>query len=91
MSRLMNAALLVGLLAFSLASAAQKPTPDLILLNGKIFTSNAAHPYVQALAIGGDRIIAVGDSTEIIALAGPMSWRIDRLPDPRASSITWPN
>lgn len=77
MSRLMNAALLTGLLAFSLASAAQKPTPDLILLNGKIFTSNAAHPYVEALAIRGERITATGDSTKIRTLAGPHTKEID--------------
>jgi hypothetical protein len=47
------------------------------LINGKIFTSNAAHPNVQALAIRGDRIIAAGDSATIAALAGPETRRID--------------
>lgn len=75
--RLMTAALLAALLALSLASAAQEPTPDLILYNGKIFTSVAAHPYVKALAIRGDRITATGDSAKIIALAGPKTRRID--------------
>jgi predicted amidohydrolase YtcJ len=73
----MNAALWATLLAFSLASAAQEPSPDLILYNGKIFTSNAAHPYVQALAIGGERILATGDSTRIIALAGQKTTRFN--------------
>ncbi len=76
-SRLKNAAVLAALLASSLASAAQEPAPDLILYNGKIFTSNAEHPYVQALAIRGERITATGDSTKIIALAGPKTGRID--------------
>jgi hypothetical protein len=30
---------------------AQQQSPDMILLNGTIFTSDSAHPYVQALAI----------------------------------------
>ena len=32
---------------------AQRQPPDLILFNGKIFTSDSAHPYVEALAISG--------------------------------------
>ena len=55
----------------------QQPSPDLILLNGKIFTSDSAHPYVQALAIRGERIVAAGSTKEIGALAGPQTKRID--------------
>jgi predicted amidohydrolase YtcJ len=78
--RLTNTAFLPALLtAFFVASAAQEPTPDLILYNGKIFTSDAAHPYVQALAIRGDHIQATGDSAKIAALAGPKTRSIDLL------------
>jgi predicted amidohydrolase YtcJ len=55
----------------------QESAPDLVLLNGKIFTSNAAHPYVQALAIRGERISATGDSAKIRALVGPNTKLID--------------
>ncbi len=58
-------------------SAAQQQPPDLILLNGQIFTSNSAQPYVQALAISGERILATGDSAKIKALAGPHTRQID--------------
>ncbi len=61
----------------SLAAAAQQAAPDIVLLNGKIFTSDAGHPYVQALAIRGDRITATGDSAKIRALAGPHTKQID--------------
>lgn len=44
---------------------------DVVLINGKIFTSSDAHPYVEALAIRGERIIAIGTSAEIKALSGP--------------------
>lgn len=78
MFRNLNAPLLAALLsALSLASAAQEPTPDFVLYNGKIFTSNAAHPYVQALAIRGDRITATGGSAKIKSLAGPRTKEID--------------
>ncbi len=55
---------------------AQQQSLDMILLNGKIFTSDSAHPYVEALAIRGERIVAVGNSKEIGALAGPQTKRV---------------
>jgi predicted amidohydrolase YtcJ len=61
----------------SLAAKAQQPAPDLVLLNGKIFTSDAAHPYVQALAVRGERITATGNSAKIRALAGTHTRQID--------------
>jgi len=60
-----------------LSSFAQQTKPDLILFNGKIFTSVAAHPYVEALAIRGDRIVATGDTATIRAIAGPGTRQID--------------
>jgi predicted amidohydrolase YtcJ len=55
----------------------QHPTPDLILVNGKVFTSSASHPYADAVAIRGERVVAVGSSKEIAALAGKDTRRID--------------
>jgi hypothetical protein len=48
---------------------AATPSPDTILFNGKIFTSDGKQ-FVEALAIQGDRIEAVGDSKQIHKLAG---------------------
>jgi len=70
----------IAILSLALSHAAaesQQAAPDLVLLNGKIFTSDAAHPYVQALAIRGERIVATGDSAKIRALAGPNTKQID--------------
>jgi hypothetical protein len=50
---------------FPALAAAQTVAPDLILYNGKVFTSTAAHPYVQAIAIHGERIVATSDSAKI--------------------------
>jgi predicted amidohydrolase YtcJ len=58
-------------------AAGQESTPDLVLINGKIFTSNAANPFVQALAIRGERIMATGDSAKIKPLAGTKTRVID--------------
>src|SRR5689334_25095590 len=60
--------------AFAVARTA---APDLILVNGKIFTSDAEHPYVQALAIRGERILATGTTARIEALADRHTRRID--------------
>jgi predicted amidohydrolase YtcJ len=62
------AVLLANTLGWTDLVLAKTPPPDLVLFNGKIFTSEADHPYVQALAVRGDRIIAVGDSNSIKAL-----------------------
>ena len=79
---MMSASFKIGIAVFSLAvssiaTKSQQAAPDLVLLNGKIFTSDAAHPYVQALAIRGERITATGDSAKIRALVGPHTKEID--------------
>ena len=58
-------------------SACASPAPDMILFNGKIFTVNTAQPWAQALAIRGERIIAVGDNAAITGQAGPSTRRLD--------------
>ena len=58
-------------LAAALAACARGGGPDQILLNGKVFTADPAHPWAAAIAIRGDRIVAVGPSDSIRALAGP--------------------
>ena len=71
---------LVAALAFFFVQwpcVAQQPSPDLILLNGKIFTSNSARPYVEALAIRGELIVAAGSTKEVSALSGPQTKRVD--------------
>ncbi|HET9155093.1 MAG TPA: amidohydrolase family protein, partial [Myxococcaceae bacterium] len=48
-----------------------------VLTNGKIFTSRASKPWVQALAIRGERIVGAGTTEEIRHLAGPGARTID--------------
>src|SRR5947207_4011744 len=55
----------------------QPPSPDLVLVNGRVFTGDGARPYVEALAIRGDRIVAADTSTHVESLAGPKPTRID--------------
>jgi predicted amidohydrolase YtcJ len=50
---------------------------DLILTHGKIWTENPKQPEVEAIAIVGNRIVALGDSAAMSALAGPHTTVID--------------
>ena len=50
---------------------------DVVLTNGKVVTVDDALPEAQAIAIRGDRIIAVGTNEEITALVGELTSTID--------------
>ncbi len=51
--------------------------PDLVLTNGRFWTGDATAPEAQAIAIAGERILAVGPAERIAALAGPTARRVD--------------
>jgi predicted amidohydrolase YtcJ len=56
---------------------AQQAPPDTVLTNGKIITVDDQFSIAQAVAIRGDRIVAVGTNADINRLAGPGTRRID--------------
>lgn len=56
---------------------AQAPAADLVLTNGRIITVNAADSIVQAVAIAGGRIVAVGTNDEMRSRIGPATRVID--------------
>lgn len=51
--------------------------PDLVLLNGRVYTVEPERPWAEAVAIAGDRILAVGTTAQIRALAGRTTRVID--------------
>jgi len=59
------------------AVGAQQPPPDLILSNGKVITVDEKFSIAQAVAVRGDRIVAVGTNEDVLRLAGPGTRRID--------------
>ena len=61
----------------AIAGCAGGTAPDLVITNAKIFTANAAQPWAEALAIRGERVVAVGDTATIAALAGSATRRLD--------------
>lgn len=51
--------------------------PDLLIVNAAVRTLDPAQPQAEALAVFGNRIVAVGRSAELRALAGPNTRVID--------------
>jgi predicted amidohydrolase YtcJ len=56
---------------------AQQPAADLIFTNGKIITVDEKFTIAQAVAVKGDRIVAVGTNQQIGQMAGPNTRRVD--------------
>jgi predicted amidohydrolase YtcJ len=71
--------IVVGIVGAISAISAQQSSrqADLVLTNGKIVTVDERFTIAQAVAIAGDRILAVGTNDEINRLAGPGARRID--------------
>ena len=66
------------LLALGLLGSEQTVEPaTMVLRNGKIVTVDAAMPEAQAIAVRGDRIIAVGTNDAIQRYVGPATQVID--------------
>jgi hypothetical protein len=74
--RLLCAIVLTGI-SFSQSKPETKPTADLIVTNAKVWTGDPALPAAEAVAIIGDRIVAVSSSREIDKLRGPDTRIID--------------
>jgi predicted amidohydrolase YtcJ len=55
----------------------QQAAVDTVLTNGKIITVDDRFSIAQAVAIRGDRFVAVGSNQDIARLAGPNTRRID--------------
>lgn len=62
---------------FCLTSLAQFARADLILLNGKVFTSDVNQPKAEAIAIQGEHILGVGSNDEVKKLADKNTRLID--------------
>ena len=72
--------LTLGIPARTIAQNAQDEklrTADTILIHGKVYTGNTTQPWAQAVAIRGEKIVAVGDDAKIEKLHGPTTKIID--------------
>ncbi len=80
--RVRRLALFVALLLVAAASDARQPlprppAPDTILYNGYVLLVDSTFSEMQAIAIVGDRVMAVGNSEQMRSLAGPQTRVID--------------
>jgi predicted amidohydrolase YtcJ len=57
--------------------AQSRPAADLIITNAKIWTVDKSLPMAQAVAVLGDRIVAVGSSVEVDAWRGANTHVVD--------------
>ena len=66
-------------LAWFLAAplAAQAPPADLVFLNGTVYTVDPDRPRAGAVAVFGDRIVAVGTNSEIRSRIGRSTRIVD--------------
>lgn len=65
------------LLGSLLTSAHAQLAPDTIYVNGTVITMNPANPQAEAVAVLGERIVAVGSNRDIRALAGRQTHVMD--------------
>lgn len=50
---------------------------DLVLYNARVYTMDAAHPHAQAVAVAGNRFLAVGDDDHLRPLLRPGGQAVD--------------
>src|SRR5574337_2214007 len=61
----------------SSARADENSLPARIFYNGKVFTAEPEHPYAEAVAIQGGKIVAVGTLLEVAKSVPAGTERID--------------
>lgn len=58
-------------------AAGQKDSPETIFFNAKVFTGEPQNPYAEAVAIRGEKIVAVGNLSEVTKTVGAKAERVN--------------
>ena len=61
----------LALLVLFSASPLAADTATLVLTGGRVWTGDPARPWAEAVALAGDRLLAVGSAAEVAPLRGP--------------------
>src|SRR5262249_36331975 len=77
MKRALSHVAAASLVAAMLATPGVAQPADTALVNGKVLTLDAGATVAEALAVRDDKIVAVGRSADIRALAGPATRLVD--------------
>lgn len=56
---------------------AASDSATLVILHARVWTGNPKQPWAEAVAVRGDRLVAVGSSSELARLAGTGTRVID--------------
>jgi predicted amidohydrolase YtcJ len=68
---------LISLASAVLIFAQPQRAAETVIIHGKVFTLDAQHPWAQAVAMTGDKIVAVGEDAQIEKLREPGTKVID--------------
>ena len=68
---------IAGAAGVATQSPAQNAPADLLILNGKAYTADGSGTFKEAIAVRGNRIAAVGATSEIEKLRGPKTEVVD--------------
>ena len=61
----------------AITAAAEDDSAPVVFYDPQVFTAEYDHPYAEAVAIRGDRIIAVGMRGSVERIAGPTARKVD--------------
>ena len=75
--RLIVSAFVLAAVALAWKPASAQTPADIVLLNGKIVTVDDRFTIAEALAVKGERILAVGSNAEIEKHKGPLTRVVD--------------
>src|SRR5689334_9333059 len=73
----MKRALLIAVVALVPVAVLAQSAPDVIIHHAKVFTGDPAHRFAEAVAIQGNKIVAVGTNAAITAMANDKTNSID--------------
>jgi predicted amidohydrolase YtcJ len=77
MRNILASILITLIIVFACSNQNHQISADLILINGKIYTLEANHPWANSCAIKDGKFIAVGEKREMQKLKGPATKVID--------------
>jgi len=77
MLRLISRCLLFAGFATTALAQAGTPSADLIVTNGRIYTSDESRPVVEAVAVVGGRVLFAGNASGAMALKGAATRVVD--------------
>src|SRR5918912_4600329 len=71
------AVVIISVLIAGIAISQARPEADLVITNAKVWTVDRNHPKAEAIAVIGDRIVAVGSVADVDAWRGSNTRVID--------------